>query len=83
MVTPAVCPRLFGLLTMLTFGALDRNHTVSTALRPSPKKNTHTHRQGRLVVHVRSAIYHELSRKQPKLEGKCVSVGVNALAVVR
>ena len=30
-VTPAVCPRLFEMLTTLTFGALRRNHTVSTA----------------------------------------------------
>ena len=30
---------------------------------------------------MRSAMCHELSRTQPKLEGKCVSVGVDALAV--
>ena len=36
-----------------------------------------TQRQGRLVVHMPSAIYHELSRAQPKLGGKCVSVGVD------
>ena len=31
---------------------------------------------------MRSVIYHELSGTQQKLEGKCVSVGVDALAVV-
>ena len=54
MVTPAVCARLFEILTTLTFGALAKQETQ---------------RQGKLVVHVRSAMYHELSRTQPKLEG--------------
>ena len=41
-------------------------------------------RQGKLRVYMRSAIYyyHEWSRTQPKLEAKCVSVGVITLAVV-
>ena len=42
-----------------------------------------SHRQGRLVVQVRSPSSHGLSRTQTKLEGKCVSVGVDALAVAR
>ena len=46
-------------------------------LRPSQ-----TQRQGKLGVHMRLVMYHDLSRTQPKLEGKCVSVGVDALAVV-
>ena len=49
-------------------------------LRSSSKKQQQ--RAGRIVVHVRLEIYHELSRTQPKLEGKCVRVGVDALAVV-
>ena len=69
-VTPPVCPRLFEILTTLTFGAQRENRIVSTALETV-----------RLVVHVRSAICHELSRTQPKLVGECVSVGDDALAV--
>ena len=76
MVTPAVYPRWFEFPTTLTF----RNHIVSTAFETIAKKKTE--RQRRLVVHVRSAIYHELSKTQPKLERKCVSVGVDVLAVV-
>ena len=67
MVTPTVCPRLFEIFTTLTFGAL---------------ANKETQRQRRLVVHVRSAICHEVSRTQPKLERKCVSVDVDAWALV-
>ena len=52
---------------------------VLTTLTLSEKMQTQKH--GRLVVHVRSAIYDDFSRTQPKLEGKCVSVGVDALAV--
>ena len=78
MVTPPVCPRLLEFLNTLTFGAQRRNIIVSTAFETIAKK---TQRQRRLVVHMRSAIYHELSRTQPKLEEKCVSVGVDALAV--
>ena len=46
------------------------------------QKKKKKQKQGRLVFHVRSAIYHELSRTQPKLEGKCISVSVDAVAVV-
>ena len=38
-VTPAICPRLFEILMMLIFGALRRNHIVSTALETIAKKN--------------------------------------------
>ena len=56
---------------------LRRNRISTNQLRPSlKKKNANTPRHGRFVVHMRSAIYHELPRRQPKLEGKCVSVGV-------
>ena len=75
MVTLIACPRLFEFLTTLTFGAQRRNHIVSTALRPSENMK----RQGR---HLGSAIYHELSRTQPKLQRKSASVGVDALTVV-
>ena len=49
------------------------------------KTQTHQRetRNAHFVVHMQLAIYHELSRTQPKLEGKCVSVCVDALAVVR
>ena len=49
----------------------------SNAVSSSQKKKTQ--RQGRLVVHMPSATYHELSRAQPKLGGKCVSVGVDGV----
>ena len=78
MVIPVVCPCLFASLTTLTFRALGSNHIVSTQFETIAKKKKQ--RQERLVVHMRSAIYHELSGTQPKLEGKCVSVGVNAVA---
>ena len=42
-------------------------------------KKINTNREGSLST---SAIYHELSRRQPKLEKKCVNVGIDALAVV-
>ena len=58
MVTPAVCPRLLEILNTLTFGPQRRQYTVST---PCEKK-TQTQRQTGLVVHMRSAMYHELSR---------------------
>ena len=80
MVTPAVCPRLFEFLTSLTFRAVGRNHIVSTPLETIAKEKTQ--RQGKLVVQMRSAIYHELLRTQPKSEGKSVSVSVDALAAV-
>ena len=73
-VTPAVCSRLFEFLT--SDEKLCEQHLETVAKK---KKNQ---QQGRLVVHVRSATYHALSRTQPKLEGKCVRVGVDALAVV-
>ena len=63
-VTAVVSPRcLFGFLTTLTFGALRKNHIVSTASGTIAKK-------GRFDVHVRSELYHELSRTQPKLGGR-------------
>ena len=43
MVTPVVCPRLFGILTMLTFRALRRNHIVSTAFETIAKKKKRQH----------------------------------------
>ena len=81
MFTPVVCPRMLEFLTTLTFGAQRRNHIVSTAIETIAKKKE-KQKQGKLVVHMRSAIHHGLSKTQPKLEGKCVSVGVDALAVV-
>ena len=74
MVTPA---RLFEILTAWTFGAQRRNHMESTAFGTIAKKKT----KKTLCPHAIS-IYHELSRTQPELEEKCVSVGVDALAVV-
>ena len=38
-------------------------------LRPSHEKR----RQGQLIVQIRSAIRHELSRRRPMMEGKCLS----------
>ena len=38
-VTPAVCPPLFEFLTTLTFGALCKNHFVSTTFEAITKKN--------------------------------------------
>ena len=49
MVIPAVCPRLFEILTSLTFRALGRSHTVSTACETIAKK---TQRQASPVVHL-------------------------------
>ena len=43
-VTAAACPRLFEILTMLTFGAQRKNHTVSTALE-AIKKTRETERK--------------------------------------
>ena len=57
-----------------------KSHCVNTFETIAKKE---TQRQRWLVVHVRSAIHRELARTQPKLEGKCVNVGVDALAVVR
>ena len=73
MVTSA---RLFGFHITLTFGALRRNRIVSTAFETIAKK-----RQRKLVLHMRSVICHEVSRTQPKLKRKCISDGVDALAV--
>ena len=72
------CPCSFELLTTLTLVAQRRSHTESTAFGDHHKKQ----RQGRLVVDMRS-IYREFSSQQPNLEGKCVNVDVDALAVVR
>ena len=55
----AVCPRLFDILTTLTFGA-KKSHCV-TNIRGRHKKNNEN-----LVVHVWSAMYHEVSRTQQK-----------------
>ena len=79
MVTLVVCPRLFAFLTTFTSGAPRRNHMCQQNLRPSQKN---TQRHGRLVVHVRSAICHELCKTQPGLKGKRVSVGVDEWSVV-
>ena len=43
-VTPAVCPRLFGFLTRLTFEALRRNHIVSTFETIAKKKDKEARR---------------------------------------
>ena len=67
MATLVVCPRLFVILTTLTFGALRRNHIVSTAFETIAKK-----KKTGFVVHVRSAMYREVSRTQPKLGGNVV-----------
>ena len=82
MVTPAVCPRLFEFLTTLTFGALRRNHMVSTPFETVAKKKSKRRDTEGSFVRVQSAINHYLSRIQPKLERKCVSVGVVAVAAV-
>ena len=39
MVTPAVCPRLFGILTTLTFGAQRKNHIASKLIETISKKS--------------------------------------------
>ena len=68
----AVCPRLFEFLTTLTFGALRKNHIVSTALETVAKKNKRIRqKQRKPVVHVRSAMYHESSRTQLKFGRGC------------
>ena len=54
-VAPAVYPRVFEILTTSTFGALRKYHNVSQ------KTNKTKH-----VVHVWSAMYHEVSRTQQK-----------------
>ena len=54
MVTPVVGPRMFEILTTLTFGALHRNHMVTKRFGTIANKKQ-TQRQGRLVAHVRSA----------------------------
>ena len=59
MVTPVVCPRLFEFPTALTFRAPSKHHIVSRAFETIGK----TQRQGRLDVHVRSAVYHDRSWK--------------------
>ena len=69
MVTPA---RLFEFPTTLTFGALRRNHIVLTVLETIAKKSQKKQKQGKFVVHVWSATYHELPRTQPKLERNVV-----------
>ena len=70
MVTPAVCPRLFEISPRWH----SRHWSEITLCQHR--------RQRRLVVHMQSANSHELSSTPPKLEWKCVSVGVDALAVV-
>ena len=72
MVTPVVCPRLLEILTTMTFGAQRRNQ-CQQHLRPSQKKKQ---RHGKLVVQV------QFVKNTAVLEGKCVSVGVDALAAV-
>ena len=79
MATPAVSPGLFEYLTTLTFRAQHRNHIVSTAFWTRCKQKQ---RLERLVVHMRSAIHHDLSRIQPKLEAARLSVGVDKLTGV-
>ena len=82
---PPVCPRLLGFLTTLTFaarltfGAQRRNHRLSTAFETIAKK-THRDKEDSLSTCDQQFV---VSRTQPKLEGKCVSVGVDALAVAR
>ena len=72
MVTPA---RLFGLLTTLTFGARRSNHIVSVALETIAKKQLRNKESSLSTCD--HQFCHELSRTQPKSEGKCVSVGVD------
>ena len=67
LVTPAVYPRVFEILTILTFGALRKNHIVSTAFETIAKtKNAKDRYKRKKVAHVRSVMYHESSRTQPK-----------------
>ena len=67
MATPAVCPRLLEILTTLTFRALLLNHIEQT-FETIANQETQTWRHGRLVVHMGSAIYHELTRTQTEVE---------------
>ena len=72
-VTPAVCPRLFEILTTLKFGALRKDHIVSTACEDITKKRKRQ-KQRKPVVHVLSAVHHVPSRTQPKFgRESCVS----------
>ena len=50
---------------------------MSTAFEAIAKKRIRQ-KQRKPVVHVPSAMYHESSRTQPKLDRKCVGVGVDA-----
>ena len=71
-VSPVVYPRVFKILTALTFGALRKNHNVSPTFEDIQKK-THWTEKRKPVIHVRSAMYHESSRTQPKFgTGRCV-----------
>ena len=72
MVTTIVYSRLFDFLSTSTFGALRRNHIVSKAFETIAVVH----------MHMRSAFLHELSRTHMKSDGKCISVGVDALAVM-
>ena len=76
-VTPAVCPRLFEVLTTLTLGALRNNHTVSTAFENIVQKKKK--KQGRLVVHVPPAFFHDLSKNTTEIGRE---VRQDALAVM-
>ena len=77
MVTPVVSPRLFVFFTTLTFGARRRKHIASAPVETIAKKHTETWN-----ARCPRAIMMNCQERNPSLDGKCVSVGVDALAVV-
>ena len=79
MVTPVVRPRLFEILTSLTVGAPRRNPSASTAFETIATK---TQTMKALSSRCDQLFIMNCQETQPQLEGKCVSVGVDALAVV-
>ena len=63
----AVCPRLFEILTTLTFEHCAKKHIVSTASETIAKTKKRTRqKQKSNVVHVLPAMYHVLSRAHPQ-----------------
>ena len=62
----AVYPRLFEILATLTFGALRKTSHCVNNISDYRKKTRKKQEQWHLVVHVWSAMYHEVSRTQQK-----------------
>ena len=65
------CPRLFEFLITLTFDTLRRSRIVSTVFDVIEKEKRTRQNQSKPVVHVRSIMYHESSRTEPKLKREC------------